>query len=83
MLPRRAANCRPPHINVLILMRGMLKQLNSRSTFPPTPPTRKTPILQSVPEARRATLIAKAAGAAALEWNVVLQGAGETVFFDC
>ena len=37
-----------------------------------------------VPAKRRDTLIAKpvAGKRGAFEWNVVLQGAGETVFFD-
>jgi hypothetical protein len=34
-----------------------------------------------VPAARRATLIPKKKGKT-LEWNVVLQGKNETVFFD-
>jgi hypothetical protein len=34
-----------------------------------------------VPPERRDTLVARS-GAAALEWNVVLQGRGETVFFE-
>jgi protocatechuate 3,4-dioxygenase alpha subunit len=35
-----------------------------------------------VPAERRGTLIAKKRGDGVLEWNVVLQGRGETVFFD-
>jgi len=33
--------------------------------------------------ARRHTLTAKKLRAGRLEWNVVLQGKDETVFFDC
>ena len=42
------------------------------------------PILNLVGPARRSTLIAKktAGGPGTLEWNVVLQGPEETVFFD-
>jgi protocatechuate 3,4-dioxygenase, alpha subunit len=74
-----------PHINVLILMRGMLKQLTTRVYFPGDPANAEDAVLQSVPQARRETLLAKsvAGRAGALEWSVVLQGAGETVFFDC
>ena len=75
-----------PHINVLILMRGMLKQLITRIYFPGDPANADDAVLQSVPQARRETLIAKPVARQArraIEWNVVLQGAGETVFFDC
>jgi protocatechuate 3,4-dioxygenase alpha subunit len=42
------------------------------------------PILNLVEPARRSTLIARktAASPGTLEWNVVLQGPDETVFFD-
>ena len=74
-----------PHINVTIFMRGILKQLNTRIYFPQEPSNAEDAVLQRVPQARRETLIAKAAAetTAKLEWNVVLQGDGETVFFDC
>ena len=39
-------------------------------------------ILQQVPAARRATLIARNTGPATYEWNIVMQGEHETVFFD-
>ena len=73
-----------PHINVLILMRGMLKQLITRVYFPDADANAADAVLQSVPVKRRETLIAKpvAGKRGAFEWNVVLQGAGETVFFD-
>jgi protocatechuate 3,4-dioxygenase alpha subunit len=35
-----------------------------------------------VPPERRATLVARKSGEGALEWNVILQGRNETVFFD-
>ncbi len=72
-----------PHINVTIFMRGMLKQLNTRIYFPADAANESDSVLKRVPEARRATLMAKSTGPGALEWNVILQGAGETVFFDC
>ncbi len=74
-----------PHINVTIFMRGMLKQLITRIYFPADPANAQDAVLQSVPQSRRETLIAKpiAGRPGALEWNVVLQGNGETVFFDC
>ena len=74
-----------PHIGVTVFMRGQLKQLVSRIYFPGDPANAKDPVLALVPEKRRATLIAtKVPGkSGALRWNVILQGRGETVFFDC
>jgi len=73
-----------PHILVNVFMRGQLKQLVSRIYFPGDPANAKDPVLALVPEGRRATLIAKKRGkAGTLEWNVILQGKDETVFFDC
>ena len=74
-----------PHIAVNIFMRGQLKQLVSRIYFPGEASNAKDSVLALVPAERRATLIAKkkAGKAGALEWNVILQGSDETVFFDC
>jgi protocatechuate 3,4-dioxygenase alpha subunit len=74
-----------PHIAANIFMRGQLKQLVSRIYFPDDPANAEDPVLALVPAERRATLVArKAAGKPrALEWNVILQGRDETVFFDC
>ncbi len=71
-----------PHINVTIFMRGMLKQLSTRIYFPDDPANASDPVLQSVPAERRGTLIATRVADAVLRWDVVLQGAGETVFFE-
>ena len=66
-------------------MRGLLKRLVTRVYFPDDPRHANDPILQLVDPARRKTLIAKAApgDAGSLHWDVILQGPGETVFFDC
>jgi protocatechuate 3,4-dioxygenase, alpha subunit len=50
--------------------------------FPGDPANATDPVLARVPEARRGTLIAQSVGDNMLRWDVVLQGAGETVFFD-
>ena len=73
-----------PHLVVSVFMRGQLKHLATRIYFPDEPANAKDPILGLVPAARRATLLAgKVAGRKGLlEWNVILQGRGETVFFD-
>jgi protocatechuate 3,4-dioxygenase alpha subunit len=70
-----------PHLNVTVFMRGLLKQLSTRIYFPGEPLNAQDPILRRVPAARRATLLARRKAKGLLEWNVVLQGRGETVFF--
>ena len=65
-------------------MRGLLKHLITRVYFPDEAANAEDPVLKLVPADRRATLIARRAPSdkAALEWNVILQGQEETVFFD-
>jgi len=70
-----------PHALVMLGMRGLLKFLMTRMYFP-GPETSTDAVLQSVPESRRATLIALDAQGGALTWNLVVQGVHETVFFD-
>ena len=71
-----------PHITVVIFMRGLLKQLMTRIYFPGDPANAEDPVLNRVPAARRATLVAGKAADGTLQWNVHLQGPNETVFFD-
>lgn len=73
-----------PHILAVIFMRGQLKQLVSRIYFPDEPANAGDAVLALVPKERRSTLIARKTGKpGVLEWNVILQGKDETVFFDC
>jgi protocatechuate 3,4-dioxygenase, alpha subunit len=81
-VPAPDGGMQAPHINVTIFMRGMLKHLKSRIYFQEDPANPADPVLSRVPADRRATLIAVSRGKASFEWNVVLQGPGETVFFD-
>jgi protocatechuate 3,4-dioxygenase, alpha subunit len=71
-----------PHLVVTIFMRGLLKQLLTRVYFPDDPANADDPVLALVPAERRGTLVAAKAGDGKLQWNVVLQGRNETVFFD-
>ena len=71
-----------PHVAVNVFMRGLLKQLVTRIYFPDDAANGEDPVLALVPQNRRDTLVAKKKGDV-LEWNVILQGADETVFFDC
>ena len=72
------------HLAVRIMMRGLLRDLVTRMYFP-NETIGTDPILQSVPEHRRGTLIAAHApdDERTLLWNIELQGERETVFFDC
>jgi protocatechuate 3,4-dioxygenase, alpha subunit len=74
-----------PHLAISIFTRGLLRRLTTRMYFPDEPSNAEDFALNLVDPARRATLIAKkvAAKPATLEWDVVLQGPNETVFFDC
>jgi len=73
-----------PHLAISIFMRGLLKRLVTRMYFPDDTRNANDPILNLVEPERRPTLIAKktAGSPGTLEWNVVLQGPDETVFFD-
>ncbi|HTP97996.1 MAG TPA: protocatechuate 3,4-dioxygenase subunit alpha [Casimicrobiaceae bacterium] len=83
-VPAPGGGLQAPHIDVTIFMRGMLRHLVTRIYFPGEPANDEDAVLQSVPAARRATLVAvpKAGDPAALTWNARLQGADETVFFE-
>jgi protocatechuate 3,4-dioxygenase alpha subunit len=71
-----------PHLAVTVFMRGLLKHLVTRLYFPDEPSNLDDPILNLVAAERRPTLIANAIGPGKLAWNIHLQGAQETVFFD-
>lgn len=71
-----------PHLVVTVFMRGLLKHLATRMYFPDEPANTRDALLGLVPAARRPTLVAKRKGRGVLEWNIVLQGKGETVFLD-
>jgi protocatechuate 3,4-dioxygenase alpha subunit len=72
-----------PHILVVLFARGLLAQVVTRIYFDGDAANRDDPVL-AMCGGRGATLIAKrdATDANAFIWNVVLQGANETVFFD-
>jgi protocatechuate 3,4-dioxygenase, alpha subunit len=81
-VPGPGATLQAPHLVVSVFMRGMLKHLATRIYFPDEAAANaQDPILKLVPAARRATLVPRQKGKA-LEWDIVLQGKNETVFFD-
>ncbi len=72
-----------PHIVVSVFARGLLRRLVTRIYFPEDPANGADYVLNLLEPERRGTLIARKLREGALEWNVVLQGRHETVFFDC
>jgi len=73
-----------PHIAVSVFARGLLLRLVTRIYFPDEAANADDFVLNLVERERRGTLIArKTSVASAFEWNVILQGVDETVFFDC
>ena len=83
-VPGPDGNEQAPHLVVSVFMRGVLRRLVTRIYFPDEPRNAADVILNLVEPARRSTLVAKktAGDPGTLEWNVVLQGPDETVFFD-
>lgn len=74
-----------PHIAVNLFSRGVLKQMVSRIYFSDEAANAADPVLELVPPARRATLIARREerdGAPVYRLDFKLQGDGETVFFE-
>lgn len=75
-----------PHLNLVLGARGMTRHAFTRIYFEGDARLEQDPVLAQVPEARRSTLIARAAGlrdgARVYRFDVHLQGERETVFFD-
>jgi protocatechuate 3,4-dioxygenase alpha subunit len=72
-----------PHLLVSIFMRGLLKRLVTRIYFPDEPRNADDYVLRRVPAERQSTLLARQVSLGRFQWNVILQGDNETVFFDC
>lgn len=72
-----------PHIAVGVFGRGLLKRLATRLYFDDSDSNDEDPVLSRVPEARRATLIARRVADAppTYRFDIRLRGDGETVFF--
>ncbi len=80
--PDESVPLQAPHINVSICTRGLLRRLVTRIYFPDDPANSTDFALNLVDPARRGTLIASKSNSSQFEWNIVLQGSTETVFFD-
>jgi protocatechuate 3,4-dioxygenase alpha subunit len=74
-----------PHINVAVFSRGLLDSLLTRMYFEDEDANRTDPVLRRVPADRRASLLAARLpgdGKPVYRFDIILQGDGETVFFD-
>jgi protocatechuate 3,4-dioxygenase alpha subunit len=84
--PGRVDARQAPHINVIVLMRGMLLHAFTRIYFSDEAAANATdPVLQTVPADRRATLVAERTTSPAgpvYRFDIHMQGPRETVFFD-
>lgn len=75
-----------PHVNVTVMMRGLLTHAFTRIYFEDEAAANaEDPVLAAVPAARRDTLIARRseqAGSIVYQFDIRMQGEQETVFFD-
>lgn len=74
-----------PHICVTVFSRGLLNHVMTRLYFADEPANATDPILLSVPEHRRGTLLAQRqqeGRSIVYHFDIILQGEGETVFFN-
>lgn len=73
-----------PHVNVCFFSRGLLRNIFTRIYFAGDPALGEDAVLALVPERRRDTLLARQDSVDPSRWtfDLRLQGAGETVFFD-
>jgi len=74
-----------PHICVTVFSRGLLNHVVTRLYFEDESANSSDPVLQCVPGERRATLLARREPVGAVElyrFDIILQGARETAFFN-
>ena len=71
-----------PHVLVSLFARGILERIATRVYFAGDPANAEDPVLASVPEHRRQTLLARRTDASTWSIEIRLSGAEETVFFD-
>lgn len=82
-VPARDGTLQAPHIAVSVFARGILRRLVTRIYFEGSDGLDEDSALALVPEARRKTLIATRGESSAIyRFDIRLQGASETVFFE-
>jgi protocatechuate 3,4-dioxygenase alpha subunit len=82
-VPAAGGRLQAPHLVVTVFARGLLNHAVTRLYFEGDPTNADDPVLALVPPGRRDTLLARAIGeGGAYRFDIVLQGPGETVFFN-
>ena len=93
-VPSPDGSLQAPHLVITLFSRGLLKALLTRLYFPDEPANFDDPVFKLVPPERQSTLIAapssersatntlKNVSGKIFDWKIVMQGHGETVFFD-
>jgi len=88
-VPGRGNSLQAPHINVLLLSRGLLIHLHTRIYFDGEPANAADPLLSSIEDPKvRGTLVARREGSAGsgsparYRFDIVMQGDNETAFLD-
>jgi protocatechuate 3,4-dioxygenase alpha subunit len=71
-----------PVMYVTVFARGLVKHQFTAVFLEDDPGLAQSGILNQVPEARRATLLARKSAAGQYRWDIRMQGEQETVFFD-
>lgn len=71
-----------PHVLVALLAPGILTRYWTRIYFEDEPSNADDRVLKTVPSARRHTLLARPQSPGRYRFDLVIQGPGETVFFD-
>jgi protocatechuate 3,4-dioxygenase alpha subunit len=71
-----------PHVVVSVMARGILTRFITRIYFDDERANADDPILGLVPASRRDTLVAHRVADGHYVFDIVMQGSGETVFFD-
>ncbi|MDD9907877.1 MAG: protocatechuate 3,4-dioxygenase subunit alpha [Rhodospirillaceae bacterium] len=81
-VPGKGNSWQAPHMSMSLHSGGLLKQVNTRLYFPDDDANADDPVLSGIEDdGQRSTLVARAAGEGRYEFDVILQGEGETVFF--
>lgn len=84
-VPFDQARLQAPHICVTVFSRGLLNHLVTRLYFADEPSNATDPFLLRVPENRRGTLLAQRfqeGPSVVYRFDIIMQGNGETVFFN-
>ena len=88
-VPGRGNRLQAPHINLILLSRGLLIHLNTRIYFADEAANAADPLLASIEDAKvRGTLLARREGGAGsgsparYRFDIIMQGDNETAFLD-